>query len=666
MEVLTNVTKHGLQPSKRTMQVVRAFDLEQQLASDARGAIIRLRETLENDPGSDKLYAVAELSYIEGKRLEGKSPDQALAMFGQATVFAYEFLFGPQFRQLRNPYDPEFRGACDLYNGGLEGALRIAKKRKLLNPGAVERLTAADHEIELTISLPGKNWGNDSFEKFEFVSDYEIKGLPNHYQTYGLGVPLIGVRRRQPDRHPADKYSPPGVSVPMTAFLRLSPGDSLNGRIHHAALEIYDTIDHRELTVGQQLVPLETDLTTPLAYSLNQPELQNLDSSTSGLIHPDHLKQKGIFMLDPYQPGKIPVVMVHGLWSSPITWMEMFNDLRSDPVLREKYQFWFYLYPSGQPFWFSAAMLRSDLVEVRQTLDPSSADPSFDRMVLVGHSMGGLVSRLQTLESGDEFWKTVSDQPISSVRAKDENILKGLEATFYFHPSPSVRRVVTIGTPHRGSSFSNETTRYLSSKFIKLPALLVTGSQQLRLQNPHLFRSGSPIDVYSSIDSLNPKSTFLQTMLSAPQPEDVKLHNILGRAEHSSLVQKFVDEGDGVVSFASGHLENPASEVVVAADHLHVHRHPLAVLEVRRILHEHLGLLEPGPYGQEPITPLSQSSASPNMAATHLPPIAGDENRVAEPVLSNQPPEPSSAVNGPPVTIVIRDRSQEGISNALP
>ena len=122
-------------------------------------------------------------------------------------------------------------------------------------------------------------------------------------------------------------------------------------------------------------------------------------------------------MVEPFDPNRIPVVMVHGLWSSPTTWMEMFNDLRAFPEIRSRYQFWFFLYPTGQPFWTSAAQLRDTLAEVRQTLDPQLQNPNLDQMVLVGHSMGGLVSQLQTLESGDDFWRIVSDKPFEELQA---------------------------------------------------------------------------------------------------------------------------------------------------------------------------------------------------------------------------------------------------------
>ena len=217
-------------------------------------------------------------------------------------------------------------------------------------------------------------------------------------------------------------------------------------------MELYDPLALDDTLVGNLRVPLESDLSTPLAYFLSKVPLENV--ATEGLFQPERLLDirpdrqtpvMGMYMVQPYEPGKIPVVMVHGLWSSPMTWMEMFNDLRSIAAIRQRYQFWFYLYPTGQPFWTSAAELRRDLAEVRSVVDPQHREPALDQMVLVGHSMGGLVARMQTIESGDEFWKLAGHIPLDQVKTEPE-VRDKLQSVFYFHANPSIRHVVTIAT----------------------------------------------------------------------------------------------------------------------------------------------------------------------------------------------------------------------------
>jgi pimeloyl-ACP methyl ester carboxylesterase len=301
-----------------------------------------------------------------------------------------------------------------------------------------------------------------------------------------------------------------------------------------------------------------------------------------------------LYMVQPYEPGKIPVLLVHGLWSTPMTWMEMFNDLRSQPEIRDRYQFWFYLYPTAQPFWLSAADLRRDLAAARQLLDPNHKEPSLDQMVLIGHSMGGLVSRLQTIQSGEEYWQLVSREPLARIKA-DLDVRQKLAETFYFQPSPSIRRVVTIGTPHHGSTFSNQTTQWLLGKLIHLPTALLNSQQRLFRDNHDAFPDGSLLRVDTSIDSLSPKMPIFPVMLASRQPPWVKYHNIVGVVPKQWWLSKLAADGDGVVSRESAQLDDAASQITVLADHTTVHIHPAAVLEVRRILLEHLADLEGRP-----------------------------------------------------------------------
>jgi hypothetical protein len=208
-------------------------------------------------------------------------------------------------------------------------------------------------------------------------------------------------------------------------------------------------------------------------------------------------------------------------------------------------------------------------------------------MVLVGHSMGGLLSDLQTLPSGDDYWKLVSKEPFDQIKA-DPNVKENMRETFYFQPNPSIRRVVTIGTPHRGSPFSQQTTQWLLEKLIHMPQTLLTSQEKIYRDNPGAFPSGSLLGVKTSIDSLSPSSPIVPPMLSAHRPPWVKYHNIVGDFSMPWYAKPFEQEGDGVVPLDSAKVDYAVSEITVPADHTTIHAHPAAVLEVRRILLEHL------------------------------------------------------------------------------
>lgn len=596
----------GPQASSRTKQFLRVHGLLDDLNGDPRKLLDKVQEIIEREPTADRIYAFTELSYLAAKKVEKKDPKLALDLYGASVLHAHQYLFDRRFRLLRNPYDPHFRGACDLYNGALEESLRLARRDNGLVPGSTGTIQTASGEWNITVVLRGSRWNAEDFERFEFCSDYKINGLKNHYQNYGLGVPLIAVRRSYEGEPEAARYYPQGLSFPVTAFIRPLPGTNPDGADaaaqHQAVLEFYDPLATNDIAVDDLYVPLESDLTTPLAYFLSNPAFGELGNA--GLFNPEKLldlkpgqrQLMGLYMVQPYESGKIPVVMVHGLWSSPMTWMEMFNDLRSSPEIREHYQFWFYLYPTAQPFWISAAMMRRDLAEARRVLDPEGQEAALDQTVLIGHSMGGLVSRLQTLNSREDFWQTASSQPFQLVKAETD-IRTRLEQSFFFTPNPSVRRVITIGTPHRGSKFSNGATQWLTSKLITMPQIVALNREDLFQENKDLLKQNSVLKINTSIDSLSPESPFFPAMLAAERAPWVKYHNIIGLVPEEGVKGWLASGTDGVVARESAHMDDVESEITVPADHTTVHSHPLAVLEVRRILLEHLNELRhfPGP-----------------------------------------------------------------------
>jgi hypothetical protein len=598
------VSYRGPQPSERTQQLLRRYALE--FPKDSPERILEpLHAELTTDPTPDKVYSFAELAFVSAKRAEYKGDElKALDCYAASVAHSYLYLFSPNFDQFRNPYDPEFRRSCDLYNGALEGALRLAKKSGKLQPGKSQVISTGKQQYHVNIVVRGP-WRAEDIDHLDFVSDFEIQGgLKNSYHTYGLGVPMIAVRKKQVDDPTGcEKYYPKGLSFATTAFLRvMPPAQQDDAEIRQCVLELHDPLASSDIRVAGRLAPLETDLSIPLAYFLDSDEFKEKEA-TLGLRNPDALEHvKGLYMLEPYDPRRIPVVMVHGLWSSPLTWMEMFNDLQAFPEIRDRYQFWFFLYPTGQPFWESAAQFRETLADVERTLDPQDRNPALNQMVLVGHSMGGLVSRMQTVESGEDFWHILSDKPFEELRTDDQTRAK-LARVVYFHPNPAVKRVITLGTPHSGSDFANQYTRWISRSLITLPEMMVKYTNKVTLENPGLFRDKKFLTCSNSIDSLAPDSPIFPVLKAAPHAPWMKYHNIIGvlPKEKEGFGNRISGRGDGVVAYESAHTDDAISEKVVDAEHMSVHRNPLAVLEVRRILNEHWEESLPMLSGQMPV-----------------------------------------------------------------
>jgi len=588
---LTQVFVNAPEPSERTMQLLRRYNLAERYANDPEYVVRWMKDICTNALTMEEVHALAEIALIQGDwAARNRRTKQATEYYATALVHAYQFLFDSKLDLHRNAYDPQFRSICDVYNESLEGILRVACSSGQVQQGLAHTIGEGDMEFSFTVEVQGR-WKDYQFERFELTSNYEMKGIENLYHTYGLGVPLIAVHQADEMDRPTEKYYPPSLALPLTAFCEVLPmepeGASTGPKRRQAILKLYDPLEQTNAQVAGRTIPLESDVTTPLAYQLNDPLLNTGVLATAAMVDATIAKDLyGLYMLEPFDPNKIPVVMVHGLWSSPMTWMEMFNDLRANRELRANYQFWFYAYPTGQPIWNSARQMRYDLAEARNDLDPNGDSNSLNKIVLVGHSMGGLVSRLQTTRSEDKFWNIVSDEGFEKMTG-DPDSLRVLQDTFFFEPDPSVKRVITIATPLRGSSLANNATKWASQKIFRLPETITNDFQSLAKENQHIIKDARILTVTTSIDSLSPDSPFIRSMLEARTAEDVKFHNVVGRLPRKSMLSSQV-EGDGVVTVTSAHADDVESEIDVPEEHQEVHQHPLSILEVRRILLEHL------------------------------------------------------------------------------
>jgi pimeloyl-ACP methyl ester carboxylesterase len=567
--------------SPRTRQTLHRWDLDTVYDHDPAAAFARLQTLVLQEEQAELLFALAEICHVRGQAAEKANNPEALVDYYLCAGYAFHYLFDVPPRSI-NTFDPRFRLACDLYNAGLAKLIRAAQKVGRLDPRQQLVLPTLDHNgFVLSVVQQGFPWPSSEFGPLLFCADYEVVGLANQYQGYGLGVALIGTRVRAPEGAAAGAFYPHDVSFPVTAFFRFEGTIADLSARRAGRLELYNPMTIQNVRVQSWSIPLQTDLTTPLAYFLSRTDLDGIEYT--GFLHADRVKDRtGIYMFEPYQPGKIPVIMVHGLLSSPLTWTTMFNDLRADPTLRNNFQFWFYLYPTGNPYLATAGDLRDTLKRLHAELDPKHQDPALDHMVLVGHSLGGLVSKLLTVESGDDFWRLGTKQPFTTVKF-DPQTRAEVQHLFFFAPDPSIRRVVFIGTPHHGSSLSPSWPGRLADQFIHLPKQLMRTARDAAKEGPHLWSYQGKDYIPTSLDMLAPGDPALELLASRTPPVGVHYHSIIGEAFGSGT-----DSTDGVVPYTSAHLDGVDSEVTVPATHLNLQHHPRAVLEVWRILLEHL------------------------------------------------------------------------------
>jgi pimeloyl-ACP methyl ester carboxylesterase len=284
----------------------------------------------------------------------------------------------------------------------------------------------------------------------------------------------------------------------------------------------------------------------------------------------------------PYRRGKVPVVFIHGLWANPTSWSRMIEGLEAEAALHDRYQFWTFGYSTGDPLPLSAALLRRDLDEVRGKFDPDRSDAAFDRMVLVGHSMGGLIAKMMVQDSGTRLWGLVSDRPIGELAGEPADLELFRRALIY-KPRPEVRRVVFIATPHRGSRVDRGALGHLGSRLVRLPDPLRASHDRLIARNgpeffTERFRKGLP----TSVDELEWQSPILLRLDELGLAPTIKAHSIIADRRDPPGA----GGTDGLVPYESAHLGGVASESLVSSGHL-CQDHPAVIREVRRILVEH-------------------------------------------------------------------------------
>jgi pimeloyl-ACP methyl ester carboxylesterase len=465
---------------------------------------------------------------------------------------------------------PNDLGAQCIYNFSVARAVENVGRAKVQpwRKSIMVDLRGGDH-YTLTTSKPADPAHDPS--RYDLFPTDSLKISGKFFQArspvHGVGAPLVAITRSQNPQF-RQQYGLPRVYAPVTAAIGFSD--------HNARLDFVDPLRSEKVTLGKRVFPLSVDLnaSTAMLIARERPERFGF----SGVINPERFADRArLIQLQPFDPNRTPVIFVHGLQETPASWTPMIDTLRNDPKIRTHYQFWFYSYPSGYPYPYSAALFRRELDGVKR------AFPNHKRVILIGHSMGGMICRLMMTDTGDRIWRDFfSTPPAKTPLASDTRKL--VEEALVFNHRPDVERVIFISTPHRGSTMASSWLGRFGAALVHTPRLfapIYTSVKPLLINDP----AARPLNrMPNSVDTLEPNDRFVQSVNKLPMAPGIPYHSIMGDRGRGDTP----NSSDGIVPYWSSHLTGAQSELIVPSGH-GAQYNPEGIQEVARILKMNLG-----------------------------------------------------------------------------
>jgi len=563
-------------PSWPTRNVLRERGLLEKFEEHPDAALADLHRAMVAAGGDvDMLFALAELSFLRAQTASTRE------YYLAAAVYVWAFLFPEELGRAPGRFDPRLRIAADLYNWAIVGGFASEDGAEIVPAAGTFDLPFG--RLDVSFDPAALRAGDRELYGFVPTSELAVEGLGMRYRRPGLGAPLAAAIRPVDTSRPGRDLIAPRIKVPVTAMLRIPNARRALAESQPlaATLELHLAWDAESVSIAGEPVPVEADPTAALALSFTGIPMAKLEMlGLLGRLSSEFANRPPLISTTPYKPGLIPVVFVHGTESSVVRWAEMYNRLLADPDIRSRYQFWFFQYDSGNPIALSALRLRDALTAAVARLDPAGTDPALRKMILVGHSQGGLLVKMQVISTGDRLWNAASRKPLSELKLSTQTrdlIQRGM----FVEPLPEVTRVVFICTPQRGSFVAGRT---LIANIVR------------RLLNPQLF-TGLTADwarnrdaavnpsLQTAVDNMSPRSPFIHGIQEIPVAESVKVHSIIAVEGDGPVEQG----DDGVVKYTSAHIEPVESELVVKSNHS-TQGNPHTIEEVRRILRVHAGL----------------------------------------------------------------------------
>ncbi len=559
--------------------------------------------TIEGLQTEQRLSTLAELWMQQALALTPKArmdepvalSDAAFDAWLEAARYSYAYLFFSGRTPAERALEDRLTQVRDYYNHAAQQAasavFQHARARALQgadyrSPVQVDRWTIRSDFDRLQLSgIP---------RQLVSAASVSFAGLRSSYRRDGFGAELVAVMEapsrvasavEAPDA-PASAVFSEMPAINVTAVLRFD-GKTLDEVLatRDIILEGWSPETATTIPLEGQQVPLAANFTAAYGLWMAQSgfateSLRTLFGRGEG-IHEPH-----IYLMQPYDPDRRIIFMLHGLASSPEAWVNLANEIMGDPEMRRHYQVWSVYYPTNAPIALNRYTVGNALNQTLDHFDPKRTAAATHDMVFIGHSMGGVIARLMLSESGDSLW----NDAVERFNLRGER-LRRVEARLgplvRFSPQPDVGRAIFIASPHRGTRVAGDRLGRLIGKLVRLPLTILGKFEEvfLALQDD-AEPGGKPKAprIGTSIDNLKADDPFIRAASALPMAPGLKYHSIIARRKPEGAL---ADSDDGLVPYWSAHLEGALSEKVIVSGHS-VQETPEAVLEVRRILREDL------------------------------------------------------------------------------
>ena len=546
-----------------------------------------------------KLSALSELWLSHAQTLpEG---DARLAAWQESARHAYAYLLfvdrGPDERA----FEDRQTQVRDWYNHAVQESVRSLFSRQA-GPAPFsygDTIDAAGWSIR--VEAPGLRNAHRRRHLRELVpaSALAFRGLHSVYRRDGLGAELVVVLSPDDPQPSAGKLTDEPqapqpawseITSPSATVLQHFEGDDLDAvlRTRQARLTVHNPYAENSVSIHGHSVPLAANFTAGYGLWLARSgfagqSLRTLFGREQGIEQPH------VYLLQPYDPDKRVIVMLHGLASSPEAWVNLANEVLGDEKLRRHFQLWLVYYPTNLPVALNHITVRNALRQTLTHFDPEGRSQASRDLIVIGHSMGGIISRLLVSSADGQFPEAVI--PGESPGADAATLRQRLTPLLRFEPFPGIERVIFIATPHRGSPVAAQRLGRWISNMIRLPVTVMEGFSKILKDATEGDAAGKSsahpqqhMQIRNSIENLDENDPFMRAAAELPIAPGLPYHSIIARSHPDGPLH---ESDDGLVPYPSAHLQGALTEKVIVSGHS-VQQTPAAIIEIRRILHADL------------------------------------------------------------------------------